>query len=318
MFDACEKAIAVLEDDRAREISVSVSGGADSDLIVDMVTKIRPDAKFVWFNTGMEYEATKRHLGYLENRYGIKIKRIRANYPVPLAVRKFGYPVFAKQVSEYAGRLQRHGFDWSDRPFEELLAEYPKCKSALRWWCNEKGDGSRFNIAQWKYLKEFMMQNPPTFPISTGCCKGAKKDTAHDFMKRHKSNLAITGERKYEGGARGGTSSCFTGAYDNGSAVFRPIFWLKDSDKEEYERIFDIRHSECYWGYGLRRTGCVGCPFGRNWEHELEVAKQYEPKLYKACTKVFAPSYEYTRAYWKFRKHKEAEAKGYEQLSLFD
>jgi 3'-phosphoadenosine 5'-phosphosulfate sulfotransferase (PAPS reductase)/FAD synthetase len=181
-----------------------------------------------------------------------------------------------------------------------------------------KGENSRFGIDRWKYLKEFLIENPPTFPISAGCCKGAKKDTAHDFQKLHKANLIVTGERKFEGGARAGTSSCFTGAYDNGSAVFRPIFWLKDSDKEEYERIFDIRHSECYWGYGLKRTGCVGCPFGRNWEHELEVAKQCEPKLYKACTKVFAPSYEYTRAYWKFRKHKEAEAKGYEQLSLFD
>lgn len=318
IFDAYEKAFAVLGDDRTRTVCASISGGADSDLIIDMVTKIRPDAKFVWFNTGLEYKATKEHLKYLESRYGIEIERIRANCPVPLAVKRFGYPFLAKMVSEYISRLQRHNFDWTDRPYEELLADFPNCKSSLKWWCNEKGENSRFGIDRWKYLKEFMIENPPTFPISAGCCKGAKKDTAHDFQKSQKANLIVTGERKSEGGARAGTSSCFTGAYDNGSAVFRPIFWLKDSDKEEYERIFDIRHSECYWGYGLRRTGCVGCPFGRNWEHELEVAKQHEPKLYKACTNVFAPSYEYTRAYWKFRKHKEAEAKGYEQLSLFD
>ena len=318
MFDACEKAIVVLEDDRAREVSVSVSGGADSDLIVDMVMKIRPDAKFVWFNTGLEYEATKRHLGYLENRYGIKIERVRANYPVPLAVRKFGYPFLAKYVSQCISRLQRHNFDWSGRSFEELYKEYPKCKSALQWWCNRFGENSRYNINTWKYLREFMIENPPTFPISDGCCKGAKKDTAHDFERNTEIDLWVLGIRKAEGGVRAGASSCFSGEYGDGIPLFRPIFWLKDSDKEEYERIFDIRHSECYWGYGLKRTGCVGCPFGRNWEHELEVAKQYEPKLYKACTNVFAPSYEYTRAYWKFRKHKEAEAKGYEQLSLFD
>ena len=155
VFDACEKAIVVLEDDRAREVSVSVSGGADSDLIVDMVTKIRPDARFVWFNTGLEYEATKRHLGYLENRYGIKIERVRANYPVPLAVKKFGYPFLAKMVSEYISRLQRHNFDWSDRPYEELVLEYPKCKSALKWWCNEKGENSRFKIDDGSISRSF-------------------------------------------------------------------------------------------------------------------------------------------------------------------
>ena len=123
VFDAYEKAVMVLEDDRAKTISVSISGGADSDLILDMVAKIRPDAKFVWFNTGMEYEATKRHLKYLEERYGITIERVRASVPVPLATRRLGYPFLAKMVSENIGRLQRSGFDWSDRPFEELLSE---------------------------------------------------------------------------------------------------------------------------------------------------------------------------------------------------
>jgi len=318
VFDACEKAIVVLENDRARKICVSVSGGADSDLILDMVAKIRPDAKFVWFNTGMEYEATKRHLKYLEDRYGITIHRINASMPVPLATKRLGYPFLAKRVSEYIGRLQRNNFDWSDRPLEELLSEFPNCKSALRWWCNGWGEGSSFNISRWKYLKEFLIENPPTFPISAGCCKGAKKDTAHNYQREQKADLVITGERKAEGGSRVGTSSCFTGSYDKGTAVFRPIFWLKDSDKEAYERSFGICHSDCYTVYGLRRTGCVGCPFGRNWEQELEVAKQYEPKLHKLCVNVFRPSYEYMRAYWKFRRQKEAQERGYEQLSLFE
>ena len=26
--------------------------------------------------------------------------------------------------------------------------------------------------------------------------------------------------------------------------------------------------------------GCVGCPFGKDFEKELETAKQFEPKLY--------------------------------------
>ena len=318
VFDAYEKAVMVLEDDRAKTISVSISGGADSDLILDMVAKIRPDAKFVWFNTGMEYEATKRHLKYLEDRYGITIERVRASVPVPLGVKKYGYPFLSKKTSEYIGRLQKHGFKFEDKPFDELYKEYPRCKGALRWWCNEFGENSRWNINRYKYLKEFMVENPPTFLISDGCCKGAKKDTAKDYAKQSEADLIVIGVRKAEGGSRAATSSCFTGAYNKGTAVFRPIFWLKDSDKEAYEKTFDICHSDCYTVYRLRRTGCVGCPFGRNWEQELEVAEKSIPKLHKMCVNVFRPSYEYTREYWKFRKRNEAQERGYEQLSLFE
>lgn len=59
-------------------------------------------------------------------------------------------------------------------------------------------------------------------------------------------------------------------------------------------------HSKCYTEYGLKRTGCVGCPYGRDFENELEVVQKYEPKLYKAVCNIFKDSYEYTRKYKAF------------------
>lgn len=53
---------------------------------------------------------------------------------------------------------------------------------------------------------------------------------------------------------------------------------------------------------GLNRTGCAGCPFGRDFENELAIMQQYEPKLYKAAYKIFAESYEYTRLYKEFQQ----------------
>ena len=55
---------------------------------------------------------------------------------------------------------------------------------------------------------------------------------------------------------------------------YRPLFWYTNIDKEEYEKHYNIIHSKCYTEYGLKRTGCAGCPFGRNFEFELEVIKQ--------------------------------------------
>ena len=61
-------------------------------------------------------------------------------------------------------RLQKHNFKWEDKPYDALVKEYPKCKCALKWWCNN--NASRFNISRNKYLKEFILHNPPTFKIS--------------------------------------------------------------------------------------------------------------------------------------------------------
>ena len=113
--------------------------------------------------------------------------------------------------------------------------------------------------------------------------------------------MNIFGVRKAEGGIRTTTyKSCFS--EDNGYDSYRPLFWYTDSDKIDYENAYDIKHSDCYTVYRLKRTGCCGCPFGRNFEFELEVIKKYEPKLYKAVNNIFCDSIAYTRAYKAFCK----------------
>lgn len=214
------------------KIMVSVSGGADSDLMVDMIEKIGhpiSEVHYVFFDTGIEFEATKNHLKYLENKYGISIERYKAKVPVPLGVKKYGVPFLSKQVSQFISRLQKHNFKWEDKSFEELYAEYPRCKAALRWWCNEWGERKKTNISNNKWLKEFMIQNPPNFPISDGCCKGAKKDTAKQIEKAICPDLSCQGIRKAEGGARSTAyKSCFDEVLGECDQL-RPIFWLKKS-----------------------------------------------------------------------------------------
>lgn len=304
-------------------IMVSISGGADSDIMLDLLLRCAkaddiPLSKFhfVFFNTGIEYQATLKHLDELEQKYGITIERYRAITPVPSGCRKYGQPFLSKNVSEQIDRLQRNGFKWEDEDFETLLLRYPRCKSALKWWCNKhgkktNGTASNFDIEYNSYLKEFMVANPPTFRISQKCCQGAKKNNAHKLLDELKADLNVIGVRKAEGGVRASTyKSCFSEAsnkqsYDN----YRPIFWFTDKDKEEYAEFFNITHSDCYVKYGLKRTGCVGCPFGKDFEFELDIAREYEPKLAKAVENIFKESYEYTRAYLKFREEQKQAGK---------
>lgn len=304
--DSLLKSWVVINNDKYdRRLACSISGGSDSDIMLDIVYKCDKDNKvdYVWFDTGLEYQATKDHLKYLEEKYEITIIKKRPKVPVPKSCKEYGQPFISKNVSEFMMRLQRHNFKWEDESFDVLYKKYPKCKSAIQWWCNVK-QSDNFNIRRNKYLKEYIIQNNPTFKISNKCCEYAKKNLIHDLIKEEQYDLNIVGVRKVEGGVRTiAYKNCFdeSDEYDN----FRPIFWYKDSDKEEYEKAYGIVHSDCYSEYGLKRTGCCGCPYGRDFEEELNVINEFEPKLYKAVNNIFKDSYEYTRIYREFRNTME-------------
>jgi 3'-phosphoadenosine 5'-phosphosulfate sulfotransferase (PAPS reductase)/FAD synthetase len=290
-------------------ILVSISGGSDSDILLDIINRSAEDKSkihYVFFDTGIEYEATKKHLTELEEKYGVSIERLRAEKPVPYVANHYGQPFLSKYVSEMLSRLQRHNFDWSDDSFENLIKRFPNCDSALKWWCNERGEGSKFNINRNKYLKEFIMENPPTFKISNKCCHFAKKALSAKYERENNINLKIYGVRKAEGGVRvSAYKSCFTDKGD--MAEYRPMWWFTNEDKENYEKVCGITHSECYTKYGLKRTGCAGCPLGRDFTKELEIIQEHEPKLYAAVMKIFGDSYSYTLAYRDYvKRRKEA------------
>ena len=304
------RAWAKINSPKYKKIVCSISGGSDSDVMLDIVWRCDKDNKveYVWFDTGLEYQATKDHLKYLENKYHIKIIPYKAIKPIPTTCRQYGQPFLSKQVSEMIRRLQSHNFMFEDKSFEELYKEYPRCKSALEWWCNTKPSKAH-NINQNKWLKEFLIENPPTFQISNVCCKYAKKDVAHKLLKENDYDLQIVGVRKAEGGVRATAyKSCFD---ENGSGYdnYRPLFWYKDSDKQEYDEHYEIVHSKCYTEYGFKRTGCACCPFGKECEDELKAVNIFEPKLFKAVNNIFGDSYEYTRKYREFYKKKETELK---------
>jgi len=288
-----------------KNIACSISGGSDSDIMLDICARVDRDKKikYVFFDTGLEYQATKDHLTYLENKYNIKIYHEKARKSIPICNKKYGQPFLSKLVSEFMSRLQKHNFQWEDESYEVLIKKYPNCKSALKWWCNDKGESSRFNIHQNKGLKDFIIQNPPKFKISNKCCYYAKKLVAKDFKDNNDIELSMVGIRKSEGGVRSAAyKNCFTSNSDNVKAdEYRPIFWYKNETKEIYEKEFDVIHSDCYSKYGLKRTGCAGCPYGRDFEFELEVIKEYEPRLYIAVNNIFRDSYDYTRKYNEFK-----------------
>lgn len=183
IVDSFVKSDSVINNPHYKSILCSISGGSDSDIMLDIIQRVDKykKVKYVWFDTGLEYQATKDHLDYLEKKYDIEIIRERAIKPIPITCREYGKPFLNKYVSEQIDRLQKHNFKWENKSYNELVKMYPKCKSAIKWFCNQYTEEnnfekvSRFDIGYNKYLREFLIANPPNFRISSKCCYFAKK-----------------------------------------------------------------------------------------------------------------------------------------------
>lgn len=66
-------------------------GGADSDVMLDMIIRCGGKKKttFVFFDTGLEYAATKEHIEYLEEKYQIEVVREKPTKPIPISCREW-------------------------------------------------------------------------------------------------------------------------------------------------------------------------------------------------------------------------------------
>lgn len=281
---------------------VSVSGGSDSDIVVDMISRLDDTSKvsYGWFNTGLELSASKRHLRFLEEKYSIKIISLPIVAPIAVTVKKHGQPFLSKYVSYCINSLQKHGYDFRpDSTFERDIQEFHGCKDGLDWWY-DRHKRHYWNVSNNFGLREFLSMYPPSFLISDKCCHYSKKLPSDRLLRRDsKFDLSIIGLRTAEGGVRRAVKNCFAFS-DRRGARFMPILHFSTEDKSIYNHLYGVTNSEVYTIYGFKRTGCSGCPFNPNLFHDREILQKYEPGLVQAADNIFAPSYEYTRLYMKF------------------
>ena len=302
----------------------SYSGGADSDILLDVIEQTRkifnlPPVKYVFFNTGLEMEATKRHVKEVAKKYGVEIEECRPKVNIVNAARLHGIPFLSKIMSAGLSEWQKKGVPLSvadeydqaeDKAAKraELRERYPNCEAVLNFLCccNSAGEprpNIQLVINSSKYMRDFISEFPPDFAVSAKCCDYCKKQLAHSVQKGYE--MIITGERRAEGGMRSvprkdNTSLCFTETC-SGQYRLRPLYYVTDADKAWYKEYYGIRYSDAYEVYGLTRTGCCGCPISYKAIADLEMIRPYEPNLVKAAWHVFGKSYEYRKKYNEYK-----------------
>ena len=101
------------------------------------------------------------------------------------------------------------------------------------------------------------------------------------------------------------TTMCFTETAE-GKYRLRPLFYVSDADKQWYKDYYNLRYSDAYEVYGLKRTGCCGCSISARATEDLERIRPFEPNLVKAAWAVFGDSYRYRKQYNIYKTFKTA------------
>lgn len=313
--------------------TLSYSGGSDSDILLDMIMRVcdmygLPIPHIAFFNTGLEMDATKRHVAWAAEHYGVEIHTYRPKKSIVTAVRENGLPFISKIISAGLEGVQKKNIPLSiadeygdaiDKiaKRQELRERYPKCESTINFLCgcNTAGEprpNIQLVINSSKYLLDFIKDNPIPFKVSNKCCDICKKQVAHRVQKGFE--MTITGERRDEGGMRSvprsdNSSLCFSETAD-GTYRLRPLYYVSDADKEWYKSYYKVRYSDAYEIYGFKRTGCCGCSISARATADLERLRPYEPKLVEAAWNIFGESYRYREKYKEYKRQRMASEAG--------
>ena len=142
----------------------SYSGGADSDILLDLIERTREKfglkpVKYAFFNTGLEMKATRDHVKATAAKYGVEITEYRPKTNIVLASRKYGIPFVSKIMSAGLSEWQKKGVPLSvadeydaaedkEAKRQELRERYPKCESVLNFLCccNSKVTPHKYKI----------------------------------------------------------------------------------------------------------------------------------------------------------------------------
>lgn len=219
----------------------SYSGGADSDIMIDVIERARavfklPPVNYVFFNTGLEMKATKDHVRAVAEKYNVQIsefqpvkgyinftadgvtKKIQWKSALNIvnATRTHGIPFVSKIMSGGLQEWQKKGVPLSiadeynaaeDKHAirQKLRLRYPKCESLINFLCccNKDGD-PRPNIQLVINSSKYMLDFIKECPPDfqvSAKCCDYCKKNVAHFVQEG-YEMIITGERRDEGGMR--------------------------------------------------------------------------------------------------------------------
>lgn len=262
---------------------ISFSGGKDSTILHHLVDMALPNNRIprVYSNTGIEYLLIGkfvRSLAIFDDRFQI----IKPSKPIKKTLEEIGYPFKSKHHSYMLEKYQRLGLITGVKNYigiGDKQVNHP-CPIKLKY----------------QFTPEFKIK------VSDLCCLKMKEEPLTNWAKENNKEIAITGIMPSEGGRRL-KASCLT-IKDKRVKFFNPLVKIDKDWEDWFIKKYDIQLCELYYPpFNFKRTGCKGCPFAIEIQHELDVMEELLPNERKQCEIIWEPIYkEYRRIGYRLRK----------------
>ena len=262
---------------------LSFSGGKDSMVLHTLLDLALPGNFIprIYSDTGIEYNLMRDFVKKLSLSDG-RIMSIPAEVPIRQMLEKDGYPFKSKEHSQILHYYQTHGIttDWV-RNYLEIgtKSKFRICPDKLRY----------------QFTPEFKLK------VSDLCCKRLKIEPLKRFQHQSKRDFAIVGIRRAEGGRRS-RAKCLL-MKDGTLKKFQPLVVINDDWENWFLSKYNIKLCKLYYEpYNFLRTGCKGCPFIQDLQHELDVLEKFFPAERKQCELIWKPVYdEYRRLNYRLK-----------------
>ena len=225
---------------------LAYSGGRDSHFILWFIKNILKDnnIKVVSINTLMEHPEIKQRM---IDHADLVLLPLRKHKDIK---EEFGIPCFTKQQDDHIHRYQKGS----------------RAKSTIDFIHGNKK--TMFKMS--KKPRELLLSNN-LHKVSSKCCDYLKKEPFKKFEKET-GLKPIVCIRSTESIMRNKFKSCF-----NKNGMFTPIWDLPDKLLKQIEEHYNIEIPSVY--DTVIRTGCMGCPYGRNIEKELGLLTNAQKKF---------------------------------------
>jgi len=267
---------------------ISYSGGKDSNVLSALIDMALPENKIprVYCNTGIEYKAIVdfvKKKAAADDRFII----IQPKVPIKQMLEEKGYPFKSKEHSLIVARYQKTG----------LNNKYTRVYLGMELTTNGKKCFRPCpSILKYQFTDDFKLK------ISDQCCIELKEKPLHEYAQKNNKLYSIIGLMRDEGGRRS-RANClvFSGSKFK---LFQPLVAVTKEWEKWFVDKYNIELPALYYEpYNFIRTGCKGCPFALNLQHELDIIQKHFPSERKQCEIIWKPVYsEYRRLGYRLKK----------------
>ena len=286
LMDRLQKIKQILTQYGEDNFYISFSGGKDSTVLSALVDLALPNNKIprVYANTGIELNMIRDFVLTMQ-KTDDRIVVIKPSIPIKQMLVKYGYPFKSKIHSKCVNLYQ------SD-----------PAKNMWKGYTGQRPEYWHTSACPKKLMYQFTEENK--LRISDICCVKMKEEPLIKWAKDNKRTITITGIMKEEGGRR--TQSTCLQFRGKKLKKFQPLVPVTKEWENWFIDAYDVEICDIYkQPYNFDRTGCKGCPFAINLQHELDTLEKYFPNERKQCEIIWKPVYnEYRRLGYRLKNEK--------------